>query len=153
MGVIIAGNPLARGILGAMQTERGYNEIQHTADWELEVWAPDLPGLFEQAARGMCALQDIQIHPQPRLARQIEITAPDCESLLVKFLNELLYQNEHDGLGFDAYQISVAAEQVQATVSGAQIAHQARQIKAVTYHNLEIRQTARGFETRVVFDV
>jgi len=26
----------------------GYREVEHTADWELEVWAADLPGLLEQ---------------------------------------------------------------------------------------------------------
>ena len=37
----------------------GYREIEHTADWELKVWAPDLRGLLEQAARGMYALSGI----------------------------------------------------------------------------------------------
>ncbi len=31
----------------------GFREKDHTADWELEVWAPDLPGLLVEAARGM----------------------------------------------------------------------------------------------------
>ena len=25
----------------------GYREVEHTADWELEVWATDLAGLLE----------------------------------------------------------------------------------------------------------
>jgi SHS2 domain-containing protein len=29
----------------------------------------------------------------------------------------------------------------------------AKDIKAVTYHHLEVRDTARGMETRIVFDV
>jgi SHS2 domain-containing protein len=136
-----------------MQIERGYREIQHTADWELEIWAPDLPALLEQAAQGMCALQQIQLYPKPRLTRQIEIEGYDAESLLVKFLNELLYHNEHYGVGFDGYKITIEGEHLKASVSGAQIAHQAKEIKAVTYHHLEIRQTERGLETSVVFDV
>ena len=28
-----------------------------------------------------------------------------------------------------------------------------KMIKAVTYHNLQIRQTARGYEVEIVFDV
>ena len=39
-----------------MQPEFGFREHAHTADWELEVWAPDLPALLEQAAHGMYAI-------------------------------------------------------------------------------------------------
>jgi SHS2 domain-containing protein len=38
----------------------GYREREHTADWELEVWAPDLPRLLEQAARGMYRLAGLR---------------------------------------------------------------------------------------------
>ena len=27
---------------------RGFRENEHTADWALEVWAPDFPGIIEQ---------------------------------------------------------------------------------------------------------
>jgi len=30
----------------------GFEEIRHTADWALRVWAPDLSTLFTQAAQG-----------------------------------------------------------------------------------------------------
>ncbi|MFC2053874.1 archease, partial [Chloroflexota bacterium] len=30
----------------------GFREIEHTADWELEVWAPDILELLKQAAIG-----------------------------------------------------------------------------------------------------
>ena len=39
----------------------GYRELEHTADWELEAWADDLPGLLEQAARGMYALSGVRL--------------------------------------------------------------------------------------------
>ena len=44
-----------------MQPEFGFREHAHTADWELEVWAPDLPTLLEQAARGMYAISGVQL--------------------------------------------------------------------------------------------
>ena len=85
----------------------GFREIAHTADWELEVWAPDLPGLFEQAARGMYSLMGVRLLPTPRQSRTLELDAFDGESLLVRFLEELLYIQGLDGLAFDAFQIDI----------------------------------------------
>jgi SHS2 domain-containing protein len=136
-----------------VEKDRGYLEIQHTADWELKVWAPDLPTLFEQAAQGMSALQHIQLHHQPRLIRQIELDAYDAESLLVQFLNELLYLTEQDGEGFDTFQITIEGTHLQAELSGTPIARRDKEIKAVTYHNLAIQAHESGLETKIVFDV
>jgi len=68
-------------------------------------------------------------------------------------LSELLYLGEMDNLAFDGFQIVVDRDQVTAKLSGAKIAHQDKEIKAVTYHNLSVRETVRGFEARIVFDV
>jgi SHS2 domain-containing protein len=131
----------------------GYREIEHTADWELEIWAPDLTTLLEQAAHGMYTLAGIQLHPTPRIIRQLELTASDHESLLVKFLTELLFQGEQYGLGYDIFDLQVSENILRGKMSGAPIAGQTKEIKAVTYHYLAIRQTERGLEARVVFDV
>jgi SHS2 domain-containing protein len=40
-----------------------------------------------------------------------------------------------------------------AEVEGAPVAAIARDIKAVTYHNLVVRETERGLEATIVFDV
>jgi SHS2 domain-containing protein len=55
------------------KTRIGFQEIAHTADWELEVWAPDLCTLLEQAAQGMYHLCEAKLSNQPRLSRKIEI--------------------------------------------------------------------------------
>ncbi len=131
----------------------GYRELKHTADWEIEVWAPDLAGLFEQAARGMYALSETHLYSEPRLTRTLELSASDAESLLVKFLAELLFLGEQYGLGFDTFDVHVDGSTLQARLAGASLAGQAKEIKAVTYHNLTIRRSPRGLEVRIVFDV
>ncbi|HNZ13767.1 MAG TPA: archease, partial [Anaerolineaceae bacterium] len=88
-------------------TTAGYREISHTADWALQVWAPDLSGLLVQAARGMTALLDLQLAEAPRLEHLLTLDAADPESLLVSFLTEILYINEQEHLGFDAFQVSL----------------------------------------------
>ena len=74
-----------------MQPRFGFRENAHTADWELEVWAPDLPCLLEQAARGMYALSGMRFTPGEVQKRMVRLTAADAEGLLVRFLAELLW--------------------------------------------------------------
>ena len=135
------------------QKALGFQERPHTADWALDVWAPDLPTLLEQAARGMYALMGTRLRAEPRTQRSFELRSSDPESLLVAFLSELLYWGEQEGLGFDTFHLALSGETLQANVGGAPIESQSKEIKAVTYHNLAIRQGERGLETTVVFDV
>lgn len=131
----------------------GFREIEHTADWELEVWAPNLPQLLEQAARGMYALARVELHPGPLVQRQIELPYMDPESLLVTFLSELLYLASTENLAFDHFDLELQADRLLAHLAGSEIASLQKEIKAVTYHNLTIRRTESGLNTRIVFDV
>ena len=131
----------------------GFREIAHTADWELEAWAPDLPGLFEQAARGMYSLMGVRLLSTPRLSRTLEIDAIDGESLLVRFLEELLYIQSLDGLAFDAFQFEISAWRLRASMDGSPLESLAKEIKAVTYHRLKIRSGQGQLDVRIVFDV
>jgi SHS2 domain-containing protein len=131
----------------------GFREIEHTADWEIEVWAPDWAALFEQAACGMYALTSTRLKPGPRLSYELFLEAFDRESLLVKFLSELLYLSSMQALGFDTFNLNVTENTLQAQLQGAALESQSKEIKAVTYHNLAVRQTQRGLEVNIVFDV
>ncbi|MCI0520695.1 MAG: archease [Chloroflexi bacterium] len=131
----------------------GYREIPHAADWELEVWAPDLPTLLEQAARGMYALCGARLLHAPRRQRTLHLAAPDAESLLVGFLNELLYLGETHGLAFDCFDLALDGLRLQALLRGAPLAGVNKEVKAVTYHKLHIAAGRRGLEARIVFDV
>jgi SHS2 domain-containing protein len=131
----------------------GYEERAHTADWALDVWAPDLASLLEQAAIGMHALMGLRLKPEPRLEYAFEVRALDRESLLVSFLSELLYLGQQSDAGFDTFAVTLIEAGLHAQVSGGPLEAQAKEIKAVTYHNLAIHETARGLETTIVFDV
>jgi SHS2 domain-containing protein len=101
----------------------------------------------------MYSLAGVRLQAQPRLQRTVGLEAGDPESLLVAFLSELLYLGESDSLAFDRFAIQVAGSRLDAQAYGAPIAGQEKEIKAVTYHNLEIKQGERGLEVEIVFDV
>jgi SHS2 domain-containing protein len=131
----------------------GFEEKAHTADWALRVWAKSLPALFAEAARGMYALSGANQAEGPKVKRTFQAEAPDAESLLVAFLSELVYAVEQEHLIFDEFDVQVEGIKLKVEMSGAPILSLTKAIKAATYHNLQIQQTARGYEVEIVFDV
>ncbi len=127
--------------------------MEHTADRELEVWGSDMPALFGEAARGMYELMEVEISDDARCHRQFELLADDREQLLVSFLGELLFLAETEDLAFDGFLLEVDGTNLLARLEGGSILSRSKEIKAVTYHRLEISETKRGLETSIIFDV
>jgi len=131
----------------------GHRELEHTADWELEVWGPDMPALIGEAARGMFELMGVEISENARCHRRFELLADDREQLLVSFLGELLFFAETEDLAFDGFLLQVEGTSLVARLEGGSIVARSKEIKAVTFHRLEISETKRGLETSIIFDV
>jgi SHS2 domain-containing protein len=136
-----------------MQINKGYREIEHTADWELRVWGPDIVALLETAAQGMYALSQTRLVSGSKEVREFVITYDDQESLLVDFLTELLFIGEDEGIGFDKFKFDLCEDTLKTHAKGAPIENQTKEIKAVTYHELQIREVEGGLEVHIVFDV
>jgi len=131
----------------------GFEEIPHTADWSIRVWADDLEGLLAESARGMNWLAGAELTDKPRITKTVEAEGEDGESLLVAFLSELVYYAEQDNLGFDDFDVQINNGRLKAELGGAPLKSLNKAIKAVTWHKLEIKETARGLEVEIVFDV
>jgi len=136
-----------------MDESTGHEELEHTADWALRVWAPDLPGLFAEAARGMYHLMGVAAGAQAFEPRTIEAAGMDAETLLVDFLTELLLLGEEEGLMVEMEGVEIEGFRLNLEAWPHHIRSQQKEIKAVTFHNLEVRRAAGGFETTIVFDV
>ncbi|MEN8242580.1 MAG: archease [Chloroflexota bacterium] len=132
---------------------QGFEEIEHTADWALRVWAPNHAELFRQAAIGMNQLSELELDSTVPLVEELSLAAIDIESLLVSFLSELVFLGEQDDLGFDGFDLSIDRLRLLAKLSGGKIISQKKEIKAVTYHNLEVIEIEGGFQVVIVFDV
>ena len=131
----------------------GYEEIEHTADWAIRVWAPDLDRLLEMAAKGMNELSELVCERKRHIIRAVRLSALDAESLLVDFLNEILYYGEVEHIGFEHYEIQLEGLILEATLYGSGIISQKKEIKAVTFHDLAVKKTNTGLEAVIVFDV
>jgi SHS2 domain-containing protein len=133
----------------------GFEEVPHTADVELHVWGEDLPTLFRQAAQGMFQLLGIEEDSQEEsIHRDLSLEAMDNEGLLILFLEELLYHIAEENIAYSIDQLSISPDnKLNASLSGREIAGYRRDIKAVTYHYLDIRRYQGGLEVNIVFDI
>ena len=131
-----------------------FEETDHTADRALTVRGKDLDDLLQNAALGMVRLSGAVAGPGPIQLREIHLRAVDEGSLLISWLEELLYSLEILGLTWvDTAIHTHDGQELQAVVQQAPLASLTQSIKAVTYHALRIRRSDEGLETTVVFDV
>ncbi|MGD9144630.1 MAG: bifunctional riboflavin kinase/FAD synthetase [Anaerolineae bacterium] len=141
-----------------------YQEVDHTADRALRVWGRGLPDLFVGAARGMYDLMaDLDLLVSISW-QTIRLEAWDQETLLVDWLNELLFHTEMDGLLFVDFRIESldapsqlgsgsSAASLVAHVGGVHAPATGADIKAATFHNLSLVQDESGWSTVITFDV
>lgn len=131
-----------------------WEELDHTADLALRVWAPDYASLFTAAAQGMFSLLADLRSIERTECRRVSLTAPDVETLLIDWLNELLYFGETEPLSAYAdFDFDIlTSTHLEATVVGGPVPEYRGYIKAATFHNLEVRRTSEGYETEIVFD-
>lgn len=140
------------------ETVRGHGTFDHTADVGLRASGADLPELFEEAA---AALIETILDPstvEKEQAVTVRAEGGDTEDLLVGWLEELLFLSEADNFAPAAVEVEELTEQdVRGTVWGEPMdpaRHQLRsEVKAVTYHDLEIRETDDGYAVEIVLDV
>ena len=134
----------------------GYEEVAHTADLEIRAWGQDLGSLFTAAAEGMFHLSGIEDYEEgfSSIREDISLNAMDFEGLLILFLEELLYRLTEDYMLFDIDQITIGDNfSLKAKLRGTQVKTYLRDIKAVTYHRLNIRIVEDGYTVNIVFDI
>lgn len=135
-----------------------FEPIDHTADVGYRLFAPNLATLFAVAGRALFdAITELDAI-RPQLERTIEVEANDLDMLLVAWLSELNFRciTEFELFGEFAVEV-ISPTAVRATVRGEKI-DPARhiiqtEIKAVTYHELFVREVKAGWEAQVIFDV
>ncbi len=138
--------------------EYRFHFLDHTADVAVVAYGADLPETFASAARALFEVMADLGNVRETESREVEVSSGDVESLLVDWLNELLFLFDTEQLLLYRFQVhSVQGNALRATVYGERVdpgRHRIKTgIKAVTYHMLEVKCDATGCRARVVFDV
>ena len=135
-----------------------YTLLDHTADLRIRVSGTNPADLFKNAGLALFDLITRSDPLRPGEVIEINITGDDPADLMVNYLRELLYLwtgNEKLVNMIEIADISDTAISARVSTDRYQpeqheILHE---IKAVTYHQIEVDRTADGWQAMVVFDV
>ncbi len=133
-------------------------QIEHTADVGIEVEADSLEELFEGAAVGMsCLMLDIG-KVRGVEEREVSIHASDLAEMMFKWLNELLFLFETEEFLFHGFDVCrIEGENLEAKITGENYDPNRHEIldeiKAATYHMMEVSKKNGKWFARVIFDV
>jgi SHS2 domain-containing protein len=135
-----------------------YIQIPHTADMAARIYGSTLKELFENAAYAMFDMSADLSSGAPEIVQHVRAGGADMEDLLVSWLNELLFRSSSEDIIFTGFTVdSLHENEVKAAVKGFRADPGKRtckaEIKAATYHDLNIVKTPGGYEVAVVFDV
>lgn len=140
-----------------------WRTIEHTADLGLEVVAPSLEELFTAGALGLAGVllgsEDGAAGDQrgATVWRELALEAPDTEALLVEWLRELLYIQITEVLLFATARFeTLEGSRLVARVGfdrPSDAAPLERELKGVTYHDLEVSRRDDGWFARIVLDL
>jgi len=102
----------------------------------------------------MLRLMQASSRPGETNIKHIELAAIDKETLLVAWLEELLFNIETNDVNYTGIEVhQVKNGQLRASVRETPLAEMNKEIKAVTFYDLKIEATDEGFTTTLVFDV
>ena len=131
--------------------------IDHTADAGIRVEAPTLEDLFEIAGLAFTELVTNVDLLDCRVERRFQLQEGDIETLLVSWLQELLYLLDTEDLVFGRFQVKLDNFFLEAAAWGdvfdPNIHTVKTEIKGVTYHQLEVAKSDRGWQAQVIFDI
>jgi len=143
---------------GAGQTKYGIHPFSHTGDAGFRLVAKTLPGVFILAAQALYGVMTDRRRLRARDRREVAVEAPDTASLLVGWLNELLFL--FDTTGFMGKEITIqelTPQRLRAALRGEDLNPERHiyktGVKAATYHHLSVTQTPSGWEATIILDL
>lgn len=141
-----------------MGSEKHYEVFEHTADIGLHAYGSTLPELFIHAAEGMESLMVAPEQVRAQVSRDIDVEGHDIVSLLIAWLNELIFLFDTDYLIFRQFEILDFTEtHLKGRATGepydADRHELSSAIKAVTWHEAAVERIDGGYKARIIFDI
>jgi len=135
-----------------------YETFDHTADIGVRVFGETLQEIFVHAAEALFDLLTDLDSIRKDLSREVEVSGSDREDLLVRWLGELLYLCEGEGYLFREFSIfHLTPTSLKASARGERFdpaRHTFKtEIKAVTYHQVEVSPKDGMWVGKVIFDI
>jgi SHS2 domain-containing protein len=139
-----------------------YLEDVAIADVAFEAEGKTLRELLESAALAMTNTMIRNMDQvEQKVIRCFEVTAENPEMLLYRFLQELVFYKDAEGLLFNKFELDpeqgVPSWRLRVRAFGEEISQEKHElladVKAVSLHNFSVRQTPDGWRGEVIVDV
>ena len=145
---------------------KDFEQLPHTADIKIRVYGTTEKELFKQAVIGMfqvvrpiapdCKIVDDRVVCDALpITREISLSSIDQSALLIDFLSDILSLSDiHNEAYFDATIHELSDTAIKATIHGVPITgFEVVELKAVTYHECDIKKVGDLFQADIVFDI
>jgi SHS2 domain-containing protein len=138
--------------------EKSYEEVDISGDVGLRIYGESLGELFIHAAEGMYSLITNTDLVTERKTLSVSARGDSIESLLVAFLNELIYHFDTEGfIGKNIIIDRIDEQSVTARISGEEFNESKCErrllLKAATYHDIHVEKTDSAWSAFVMFDI
>lgn len=132
-----------------------YEILPHTADLKIRAFGKTKKELFLNALLGMTEALRAQVKSKKPQTRSIKVKSADLGALLVEFLSEVLYLTQvNKEIYTDVKFKKFSDTELGADLGGRKVERFGEDIKAVTYHDLDVHQKKDGtWQTTVLFDI
>ncbi|MDP7116543.1 MAG: archease [Candidatus Woesearchaeota archaeon] len=134
-----------------------YEFLDHTADAQFRAYGKDLEEAFSHAAEAMYAVMLKPDSIEKNVRKKVEAKGEDSKSLLYDFLEQLLVLLNEGFLLNSVEKISIDNNKaLKATVVGDNIKEKYdvhSEVKAITYHEMEIKKVKGKVMVQVIVDI
>jgi SHS2 domain-containing protein len=138
--------------------KKAFEILDHTADIGIIAYGADVEELFSNAALALFSLITELESIEEKLHHNVKVSSEDGDSLLVEWLNELIYFFDAKHILFKRFDIeSLTHNELQATCHGEgfdPMKHKIKRgVKAATYHMLKLDKNSDGYKAQVILDI
>jgi SHS2 domain-containing protein len=138
--------------------KKAFEIVDHTADVGIIAYGTNIEELFCNAALALFSLITEPGSIQEKSHLNLRVSSDDRDSLLVEWLNELIYFFDAKHILFNRFDIeSLTHNQLKATCYGEgfdPMKHKIKMgVKAATYHMLKLDKNSDGYKAQIILDI
>jgi len=133
-----------------------YKFLKHTADIKFQAFGENIEKVFENSALALKESICGKIKIKSSLSKKIKISGKDYESLLYKFLEEIIYFLEANNFIIsEVKNLKIKDMKLNAEILGDKLKSYkfTNSVKAVTYNEMFIKEEGKKWIAQVVLDV
>lgn len=139
----------------------GFEFFDVTADVGLRAYGKTLEEAFKNAALATFEVMTDTSKIKPYICKKVKIESEDLLALLYDWLDELIFLHDAEYLIFSHFEIEITKKNdktylLQGVACGEVYdpdTHESRdEVKAVTYHLMDIKEEEKGFMVQVILD-